>query len=49
MKIKESLGIIFFGKQGKQEKSIVSRFPLVNKKLLNFGKKQKHTNATVEN
>lgn len=31
----------------KQEKSIVSRFPLANKKLLNLGKKQKQTNAIL--
>ena len=33
--------------QEKQEKSIVSRFPLANKKLLNLGKKQKQTNAIL--
>lgn len=31
----------------KQEKSIVSRFPLANKKLLNLGNKQKQTNAIL--
>ena len=37
----------FCASKEKQEKSIVSRFPLVNKKLLNFGKKQKQTNAIL--
>ena len=35
------------GDKEKQEKSIVSRFPLANKKLLNLGKKQKQTNAIL--
>ena len=37
----------FDASKEKQEKSIVSRFPLVNKKLLSFGKKQKQTNAIL--
>lgn len=37
----------FCASKEKQEKSVVSRFPLVNKKLLNFGKKQKQTNAIL--
>ena len=37
----------FCASKEKQEKSIVSRFPLVNKKLLSFGKKQKQTNAIL--